>query len=245
MTAADRPLSNSQSHKRTNPPSRKTSATVRRSVSPIAIAVLVALASTLYMTSLLSRLSRAFASSSSMAAQPATVPAGAQLATVAAGCFWGVEHAFRAAFANKGLYDARVGYIGGDTNNPSYRAVCSGTTGHAEATQLVFDPEKVSYRTLLEFFYKMHDPTTLNQQGNDRGTQYRSGIFFHDAEQEKIAKDVTEKVNAQWWGGKVKTEILPAKQWWDAEEYHQLYLDKNPFGYQCPSHHVRNFPELK
>ena len=91
----------------------------------------------------------------------------------------------------------------------------------------------------------MHDPTTRNQQGPDRGSQYRSGIFYHNAEQERIAREVTKKVNEQWWGGKVVTEILPAGQWWDAEEYHQLYLDKNPAGYECPSHYLRGFPELK
>jgi methionine-S-sulfoxide reductase len=94
----------------------------------------------------------------------------------------------------------------------------------AEALQVVFDPEKVTYRTLLEYFYKMHDPTTANRQGPDVGSQYRSGIFYHDAEQEKIAKDVTAKVNKQWWKGAVATEVLPAGQWWDAESYHQLYL---------------------
>jgi len=114
----------------------------------------------------------------------------------------------------------------------------------AEATLLIYDPTKITYTQLLEFFYKMHDPTTLNQQGPDRGTQYRSGIFYHDEQQEKIARDITKKVNEQWWGGKVVTEILPAKQWWDAEAYHQEYLTKNPYGYECPSHFLRQFPEL-
>jgi len=91
----------------------------------------------------------------------------------------------------------------------------------------------------------MHDPTTLNSQGPDRGSQYRSGIFFHTPEQEKIAREVTAKANEQWYNGKIVTEILPAKQWWDAEEYHQLYLDRNPGGYECPSHFLRTFPELK
>lgn len=109
----------------------------------------------------------------------------------------------------------------------------------AEALQVIFDPEKVSYRQLIEFFYKMHDPTTLNRQGPDVGTQYRSAIFYHDAEQEKIAKDITEKVQKEWWkNGKIATEILPAGEWWDAETYHQLYLDKNPGGYECPSQYV-------
>lgn len=115
----------------------------------------------------------------------------------------------------------------------------------AEATQLIYDPNRLSYQQLLEFFYRMHDPTTLNRQGNDAGTQYRSGIFYHDAEQKRIAEEVTAKVNKQWYDGKVSTEIMEAGQWWDAEEYHQLYLHKNPFGYQCASHHLRDFPALQ
>lgn len=167
------------------------------------------------------------------------VPEGAAKCTVAAGCFWGVEHMYRHAFKGKGLYDARVGYIGGDTSNPSYRAVCSGRTGHAEALQVVYDPSQITYRQLLEFFYKMHDPTTMNSQGPDRGSQYRSGIFYHDEEQEKVARDVTDRVQKEWWkSGKVVTEILPAGQWWDAEAYHQKYLDNNPGGYECPSQYV-------
>lgn len=106
----------------------------------------------------------------------------------------------------------------------------------AEALQLTYDPTKLSYQTLLEFLYKMHDPTTLNRQGPDTGSQYRSGIFFHDEEQEKVAREVTKKVQEQWWTkGKVVTEILPAGEWWDAEDYHQRYLDINPGGYECPS----------
>lgn len=115
----------------------------------------------------------------------------------------------------------------------------------AEATQLVYDPAKISYRQLLEFFYRMHDPTTVDSQGPDRGTQYRSGIFYHGAEQERVAREVTRQAGEQWWGGRVVTEILPAGRWWDAEDYHQLYLDKNPSGYECPSHYLRNFPDLK
>lgn len=114
----------------------------------------------------------------------------------------------------------------------------------AEALQVVYDPQKIEYRSLLEFFYKMHDPTTENRQGPDVGTQYRSAIFYHDDEQEKIAKDVTKKVNEQWWKGGVSTEVLPAGQWWDAEAYHQKYLDVNPGGYECPSHFLRSFPPL-
>ncbi|RKF82486.1 putative peptide methionine sulfoxide reductase [Golovinomyces cichoracearum] len=173
-----------------------------------------------------------------------SVPEGAQKATFAAGCFWGVEQMFRREFMAKGLYDARVGYMGGDLQNPSYRAVCSGQTGHAEALQVVFDPKNVTYSQLVEFFYKMHDPTTPDQQGPDIGSQYRSAIFFHDSDQEKVARDITEKVNEKWWNGKVTTEVLPAREWWDAEDYHQKYLNYNPNGYECPSHFVRKFSPL-
>ena len=114
----------------------------------------------------------------------------------------------------------------------------------AEALQVVYDPAKIEYRSLLEFFYKMHDPTTENRQGPDVGTQYRSAVFYHDDEQEKIAKEITKKVNEQWWKGGVTTEVLPAGQWWDAEAYHQKYLDVNPGGYECPSHFLRSFPPL-
>ncbi|ETS85047.1 hypothetical protein PFICI_03072 [Pestalotiopsis fici W106-1] len=174
-----------------------------------------------------------------------SLPEGAEKATVAAGCFWGVEHLYRKHFGGKGLYDARVGYIGGDVNNPTYRAVCRGDTGHAEATQIIYDPTKITYQQLLEFFYRMHDPTTANSQGPDVGSQYRSGIFTHGPEQERVAREVTAAVNDQWWKGRVVTEVLPAGRWWDAEDYHQEYLHKNPSGYECPSHFLRSFPDLK
>lgn len=114
----------------------------------------------------------------------------------------------------------------------------------AEAADILFDPTQVSYRELLEFFYRMHDPTTLNQQGPDTGPQYRSAIYFHNDEQERIAREVTAKANEQWWGGKIVTEIAPAGPWWTAEEYHQLYLERNPSGYECPSHFLRPFKAL-
>ncbi|KAJ5601904.1 methionine sulfoxide reductase A [Penicillium lagena] len=177
-------------------------------------------------------------SSSKMSSTP-------QTATLAAGCFWGVEHLFRKHFGNgKGLLDAKVGYCGGKSTAPSYRAVCSGDTGHAEALQVTYDPSLVSYRQLLEFFFRMHDPTTMNRQGPDVGTQYRSAIFTHGDEQQKTAEGVAEKVAAQWFKQPLSTQIVPAGPWWDAEEYHQLYLNKNPAGYECPAHFVRNFPPL-
>ncbi|KXJ96264.1 peptide methionine sulfoxide [Microdochium bolleyi] len=180
-----------------------------------------------------------------------SLPEGAELATVAAGCFWGVEHIYRKHFkdvkAGGGLYDARVGYTGGSTSNPTYRDVCSGTTGHAEALQITFDPAKISYRELIEFLYRTHDPTTANRQGNDRGTQYRSAIYYHSPQQEAIAREVTKQIQEAGWFGHgvpITTEIQPATQWYDAEEGHQLYLDRNPMGYQCENHFVRKFADL-
>lgn len=203
------------------------------------------------MPSLFSRILRPFSTSSSLSIGPESaggqaIPANAQTATIAAGCFWGVEHLFRKHFGNgKGLLDARVGYCGGTTSSPDYRGVCSGLTGHAEALQMIFDPSIVSYRQLLEFFYRMHDPTTLNRQGPDTGTQYRSAIFTHGEEQQRIAETVTEKVGKEWYtGSPVTTVVTPASQWWDAETYHQLYLQNNPSGYECPAHFVRSFPPL-
>ncbi|KAL6714106.1 Peptide methionine sulfoxide reductase [Lecanora helva] len=205
------------------------------------------------MPNFLTRLLRPFTTSTNMSLNSpsggaSNIPDTAQKCTLAAGCFWGVEHLFRKHFADKGLYDAKVGYIGGDMQNPGYRDVCSGRTGHAEALQLTFDPTTLPYTTLLQFFYKMHDPTTKNRQGMDTGTQYRSAIFYHSAEQKQIAEEVTRKVGEQWWNkqgnGSVSTEVLEAGTWWDAEGYHQLYLERNPGGYECPAHFVRRFPEL-
>jgi len=132
--------------------------------------------------------------------------------------------------------------------------MCTHTKGHilnechytdAEALQISYDPSKVTYRQLIEFLYKMHDPTTANRQGPDVGSQYRSGIFYHNEEQEQVAKDITDKVQKEWWTkGKISTQILPAGEWWDAEDYHQRYLDVNPGGYECPSHFLRSFPPL-
>ncbi|KAG5303123.1 peptide methionine sulfoxide reductase msrA [Histoplasma capsulatum G186AR] len=172
-------------------------------------------------------------------------PENAQVATIAAGCFWGVEHLYRQNFGSgKGLLDAKVGYCGGDTTHPTYRSVCTGETGHAEALRIIFDPSLVTYRQLLEFFFRMHDPTTLNRQGGDVGTQYRSAIFTHGEEQQKIAEEIKERVAKEWWKRRVTTLVVPADQWWDAEDYHQLYLDKHPGGYECPAHFVRKFPPL-
>jgi len=203
------------------------------------------------MPAFLSRFLRPFTTSTSLSLQPdglatRNFPENTQRLMVASGCFWGVEHIFRKHFGKgKGLLDARVGYTGGGDKAPTYRSVCSGTTGHAESLLVLFDPDKVSYRQLLEFFYKTHDPTTKDQQGYDEGTQYRSAIFANDEEQLKIAKDVTEKVGKEWFKDRpITTEVTMAGPWFDAEDYHQLYLDNNPYGYKCSTHFVRNFPPL-
>lgn len=160
-------------------------------------------------------------------------------ATFAAGCFWGVEKIFAKHFAAQHIR-TRVGYTGGHTENPDYKQVCSGSTRHAEAVDIDFDPSKVSYDTLVEFFFRMHDPTTANQQGPDRGTQYRSAIYYHNDEQKKVAEEVKKVVGEKHFKGKkIVTEVVPFERWWNAEEYHQKYLDKNPGGYECPSHFLR------
>jgi peptide-methionine (S)-S-oxide reductase len=196
------------------------------------------------MPSFLSRFLRPFTSSTSLSYHSESLaaqsfPEKTQKATLAAGCFWGVEHLFRKQFGNgNGLLATRVGYTGGGSKEPTYRTVCSGTTGHAESLLIMFDPDKVSYRKLLEFFFNMHDPTTLNLSGKDAGTQYRSAIFANNEEQLRIAQDVKEKVGKRWWNqAPVTTEVAMAGPWYDAEDYHQLYLDNNPGGYQCYAHH--------
>lgn len=145
-------------------------------------------------------------------------------ATFAAGCFWGVEDAFRQV---KGVTSTAVGYTGGAKPNATYRDVCSGATGHAEAVEVEFNPQEVSYLELLATFWKSHDPTTLNRQGRDVGTQYRSAIFFHDPEQEAAARDSKAVLEKQGvFKRPVVTQILPAAPFYRAEEYHQQYFEK-------------------
>lgn len=147
-----------------------------------------------------------------------------EIASFAAGCFWGVEAAFREL---KGVVETSVGYMGGHTKDPSYGDVCTGSTGHAETVQVTFDPSKISYEKLLETFWNKHDPTTKNRQGPDIGEQYRSIIFYHNDEQKKLALESKEKLDSS---GKYKnpvvTEIIAAPTFYPAEEYHQQYLEK-------------------
>jgi peptide-methionine (S)-S-oxide reductase len=145
-------------------------------------------------------------------------------ATFAAGCFWGVEATFRQI---PGVISTRVGYTGGDFKNPTYKDVCSDHTGHAEAVEMEYDPAKVSYDELLNVFWENHDPTQLNGQGPDFGTQYRSAIFYHSPEQEQAAKASKEKLeNSHRFNRPIVTQIVPATTFYQAEDYHQQYLEK-------------------
>uniref|UniRef100_A0A0G4HI25 peptide-methionine (S)-S-oxide reductase n=1 Tax=Chromera velia CCMP2878 TaxID=1169474 RepID=A0A0G4HI25_9ALVE len=155
-----------------------------------------------------------------------------EVATFAGGCFWGLERWFRKEFGDA-LKSTAVGYVGG-SGPAEYRAVCSGTTGYAEAIQIEFFPSKTSYKALLEYFFKIHDPTTLNRQGNDVGTQYRSGIWTHSPDQKEVAQQVKAEMASKWASkGPIVTEIVDGQpeDFKMGEEYHQLYLEKNPGGY--------------
>jgi len=157
---------------------------------------------------------------------------GPQLATFGAGCFWGVEAAFRRV---PGVIDTAVGYAGGTVDNPEYREVCRGTTGHAEVVQVTYDPNKVSYEALLTVFWSCHDPTQLNRQGVDVGTQYRSAIFYHTPDQQAAAAASKEELaDSGRHEREIVTEITPAATFWRAEEYHQRFLEKHP-EISCPT----------
>ena len=152
-----------------------------------------------------------------------------QTASFAAGCFWGVEARF---LEMDGVVDAVSGYQGGHMENPTYKQVCGGDTGHAEAVQVIFDDEKVSYDQLLEVFFDMHNPTTLNRQGPDFGSQYRSAIFWYDNKQKAAAEQKIRDIDASGrWPNPVVTQLQQAPQFWRAEEYHQRYFEKNGAGY--------------
>src|ERR1700722_15412489 len=157
--------------------------------------------------------------------------ASTETAILAGGCFWGMQDLLR---RYPGVISTRVGYTGGDVPNATYRNHGS----HAEAIEIIFDPQKISYRKLLEFFFQIHDPTTLNRQGNDRGTSYRSAIFYASEAQKEVALDTIADVNASGlWPGKGVTEVEPVSDFWEAEPEHQDYLERLPDGYTC--HFVR------
>jgi peptide-methionine (S)-S-oxide reductase len=154
-----------------------------------------------------------------------------EVATLAGGCFWCLEAVFDQL---KGVESVESGYMGGTTPNPRYEDVCTGNTGHAEVVRVTFDPAQLSYRDLLAVFFTIHDPTTLNRQGNDVGTQYRSAIFFHSDEQKRIAAEVVKRLDGEkLWNGPIVTEIAPASTFYVAEDYHQEYFERvgasNPY----------------
>jgi peptide-methionine (S)-S-oxide reductase len=156
---------------------------------------------------------------------------GTQIATLAGGCFWCLEAVFDEV---KGVQSVESGYAGGHVENPSYKAVCTGMTGHAEAVRVTFDPDIVSYRDLLHVFFGIHDPTTLNRQGADVGTQYRSAIFYHDEEQKKIAEEVIKELEEQnIFDRSIVTKLEKMDKFYMAEDYHQEYFANNPFQPYC------------
>jgi len=155
-------------------------------------------------------------------------------ATLAGGCFWGVEELIRKL---PGVINTEVGYTGGTLAKPRYEDVKTGRTGHAESIEIEFDPAKISYDAILDFFFRLHDPTTANRQGNDVGSQYRSAIFVHDEKQREAAEQAKQRAQAKW-PRPIVTEIVPASEFWVAEDYHQDYLQRYPNGYTC--HWVRD-----
>ena len=154
-----------------------------------------------------------------------------QTATLAGGCFWCLEAVYDEI---KGVHSVESGYAGGHVDNPTYRAVCNGDTGHAEVIQVHFDPNVVSYRDLLNVFFAIHDPTTLNRQGADVGTQYRSAIFYHDDEQKRIAEELIKELNTQEiWDRPIVTQVEKLDKFYMAEDYHQEYFARNPYQPYC------------
>ncbi len=154
-----------------------------------------------------------------------------EAATLAGGCFWCLEAVFDEV---KGVESVESGYAGGHVQNPTYRAVCNGETGHAEVVQIKFDPSVVSYRDLLNVFFAIHDPTTLNRQGADAGTQYRSAIFYHSPAQKEAAETLVKELNEQKiWNNPIVTEVSPLSNFYMAEDYHQEYFARNPYQPYC------------
>lgn len=157
--------------------------------------------------------------------------ANVQQATLAGGCFWCLESALNQV---EGVESALSGYAGGQTDNPSYEQVCTGNTGHAEVVRVNFDADVLSYRELLEIFFALHDPTQLNRQGNDIGTQYRSAIFYHDDAQKQAAEQIIEEMeNDEVWDAPIVTEVTPINNYYQAEDYHQDYFNNNPQNTYC------------
>nr|WP_227464634.1 peptide-methionine (S)-S-oxide reductase MsrA [Nocardioides lijunqiniae] len=170
-------------------------------------------------------------------------PAGYDVAIFGLGCFWGAEEIY---WKTPGVWSTSVGYAGGHTPHPSYEEVCSGRTAHTEAVRIVFDPARVSYADLIKTFFEVHDPTQGMRQGNDVGTQYRSAIYVTSPEQEKVARELTDVYGAELARrglGEITTEVRDAPTYYYAEDQHQQYLAKNPFGYRCHANTGVKFPQ--
>lgn len=166
-------------------------------------------------------------------------PSSSEVATFAGGCFWGTEYVFQQI---PGVLSTEVGFMGGRIDNPSYKQVCNTDTNHAEVVQITYDAEKISYEKLVKIFFRLHDPTTLNRQGPDVGTQYRSAIFYHDPSQQKIAEQIKSELRALGaFNNSIVTEIAPAEAFWKAEDYHQDYFKKKS---QHPACHKVDFTEI-
>jgi peptide-methionine (S)-S-oxide reductase len=160
-----------------------------------------------------------------------TEGAGTEIATLAGGCFWCLEAVFKEV---DGVEEVTSGYTGGTTVNPTYQEVCTGTTGHAEAVQLTFNPGKISYREILQIFFSVHDPTTLNRQGGDVGTQYRSAIFYHNEPQRAVAEAVIKELNeAHLWKKPIVTQLVALEKFYPAEDYHREYFSRHPEQSYC------------
>ena len=169
-----------------------------------------------------------------------------QLITLAGGCFWGVERVLRKHFTDKGLIDIKVGYANGipTIDNINYKLVCTGTTNFVESVQISYEPSQLTVEDIIDIFFRMHDPTLLNAQGRNTGTQYRSAILTHSNEDLQVALELKDKYQKTWYpNDTIYTVIEPISIWYDAEDYHQEYLDKNPEGYACPTHFIRTQPK--
>ena len=175
--------------------------------------------------------SKFVADSQTNASKATSSAAAIEIATLAGGCFWGMEEIIREI---PGVVDTTVGYTGGGTKNPVYETVKVGNTGHAESIEVKFDSSQISFYDLLGYFFRMHNPTTANRQGGDVGSQYRSAIFFHSEKQKEVALQVIQEFDkSKRWPAPIVTQVVPAKEFYSAESYHQDYLQKNPGGYTC------------
>ncbi|ANZ76088.1 BA75_03321T0 [Komagataella pastoris] len=168
-----------------------------------------------------------------------------KVVTVAGGCFWGLEYIYKMHFEDR-ILDTQVGFANGNVANPTYNQVCQGMTYHAEVLQISYNPGVISYKELVDFFFLVHDPTQKDRQGNDIGAQYRSAIFYLDDTEKAVAEQSLAESQKKWFPHhRIVTQVEKLSSYWDADDYHQEYLDKNPNGYHCPTHIIRKKPKSK